>query len=162
MDFLHSRYRTLCLLTKPFKWKAALSEQKILSLFLSSVNNGNSIWHILIRSWKSSSYNCWANCALYSFSNKYSVVIRYVVVCGIEETSAIDRTFDPGWVWVKSLISLTFSWLINYCRSSRLQHPWSHKIFHIWLWCHVQLVYFCQNHIAISFYNCDWFKFGHE
>ena len=29
-------------------------------------------------------------------SNKCPVIIRYAVVCGIEEASVTDRTLDPG------------------------------------------------------------------
>ena len=41
--FYSLQYQTLCLLTTPFKWKAASSEKQMLFLFLGLVNNGNSI-----------------------------------------------------------------------------------------------------------------------
>ena len=50
----------------------------------------------------------------------FNYIIRYVVVCGIEEASATDRTLDPGDEFEENHLTSSTFFLINYCRSSTL------------------------------------------
>ena len=158
VDFLHTstKHDAYWLYHWNEKLLPHLNKKRMLLLFPSSVNNDSSI------STRSFSYSRWTNCALYGSSNKCSVIIRYVVVVsGIEEASTTDRTFDPGWVWRKSLTSSTFSWLIL-VSSPNFNTPTLTKSFKYgsdprFSWC-----IFAEITLPFSFYNCTWFKFIHE
>ena len=88
--------------------KSSFVRKIIFSWVLLFCNIGINVLHVSTLSCKPSSTNCILN----SFNPRYSVVILYAVVDGMEQVDAMARILDCGFSWMTIRTSSLFCFVI--------------------------------------------------